>query len=591
MDQKMGTGFLFFPADEGVIFTREDLTSEQLAFGDTCRDFFDKDVFPKNNDIENHVGTTSLDLLKKAGELGLLMVEVPEAYGGLGMDKRTATIVSEESVSQGSFSVTLMCHTGIGTLPILYFGTQEQKEKYLPKLATGEWMGAYALTEPGSGSDALAARTKAVLSEDGKHYILNGSKMFITNATWADVMTVFAKVDGEKFTGFIIEKGFPGYSVGAEEHKMGIKGSSTTTVNLDDCMVPIENVLGEVGKGHKIAFNVLNIGRWKLGAASVGGCKLVLKYMVPYLIDRKQFGKSLSEFGLIRKKIADVATLSYVAESMMYCVAGLYDDAIATLDKSDANYDRKSIEAIEKYAVEASIAKVFGSEALWQCVDEGVQALGGYGFSAEYPLEAMQRNARINRIFEGTNEINRMIVPGTILKRAMSGEFDMMGEIQKVLGELKAGYTIKPLGDWESGTYRDRVNLAKKLAIYACGVAVQKYMADIKDQQYALELMANLVIEVFAMDCAYKRTQQILAKDATQKIPSYLAGIYIAEAYDKMLMIARRLVGEIADGDENLVGKYQKALTRFDLFAPINTNKLRELVATHMVERGGYALK
>jgi len=586
----MGASFLFFPAEEGQIFMREDLSPEQIAFGDTCRDFFEKEVVPQGDAIENHEGTASVDLFKKAGELGLLMAEVPEAYEGLGMDKRTATILAEEAVAQGSFSVTLMCHTGIGTLPILYFGTEEQKKKYLPKLASGEMMGAYALTEPGAGSDALASRTKAVLSDDGKHYILNGSKMFITNATWADVMTVFAKVDGEKFTAFIVEKDFEGYSIGAEEHKMGIKGSSTTTVNLDDCKVPVENVLGEIGKGHKIAFNVLNIGRWKLGAGSAGGCKLILKHMLPYLQDRKQFEKSLNEFGLIRKKISDVAMLSYVCESMMYCVAGLYDDAIAAIDKNAEGYDRQCIEAIEKYAVEASVAKVFGSEALWQCADEGVQALGGYGFSAEYPMEAIERNSRINRIFEGTNEINRMIIPGTILKRAMSGEFDMMSEIQKVLGELKEGYQITAMGDWDSGTFKDRVNVAKRLAIYACGVAVQKYMADIKDQQYALESMANIVIAVFAMDCAYKRTQQLLAKDANQKVPTYLASIYIAETYNKILITARELIGEIADGDENLLGKYQKALSRFDLFAPINATKLRELVATHMVARGKYSL-
>ncbi|MBU0504691.1 acyl-CoA dehydrogenase family protein [bacterium] len=586
----MGAAFLFFPAEEGKIFMREDLSPEQMAFGETCRDFFEKDVVPRSDEIETHTGNASVELFKKAGELGLLMAEVPEAYEGLGMDKRTATILAEEAVAQGSFSVTLMCHTGIGTLPILYFGTEEQKKKYLPKLASGEMMGAYALTEPGAGSDALAARTKAVLSDDGKHYILNGSKMFITNSTWADVMTVFAKVDGEKFTAFIVEKDYEGFSIGVEEHKMGIKGSSTTTVNLDDCKVPIENVLGEIGKGHKIAFNVLNIGRWKLGAGSAGGCKLVLNHMLPYLQDRKQFEKSLNEFGLIRKKISDVAMLSYVCESMMYCVAGLYDDAIAALDKNDPDYDRHCIEAIEKYAVEASVAKVFGSEALWQCADEGVQAFGGYGFSAEYPMEAIERNSRINRIFEGTNEINRMIIPGTILKRAMSGEFDMMSEIQKVLGELKEGYDVTAIGDWDSGTFKDRVNVAKRLAIYACGVAVQKYMADIKDQQYALESMANIVIGVFAMDCAYKRTQQLLEKDANQKVSTDLASIYIAETYNKILITARELIGEIADGDENLLGKYQKALTRFDLFAPINATKLREQVATHMVERGKYSL-
>jgi len=599
MDPKMGASFLFFPVEEGKVFIREDLSPEQNAFGDTCREFFEKEVATKNEDIEAMKEGVSVGLLKKAGELGLLMVEVPEAYEGLGMDKCTASIVTEESVTQGSFSVTIMCHTGIGTLPILYFGTEEQKKKYLPKLASGEMMGAYALTEANSGSDALAAKTKAVLSEDGKHYILNGSKTFITNGSWADVMTVFAKVDGEKFTAFIIEKDFEGYSVGAEEHKMGIKGSSTTTINLDDCKVPVENVLGEIGKGHKIAFNVLNIGRWKLGAGTTGGCKQVLKHIIPYTNERQQFGKNLSEFGLIRKKIADISVLTYISESMVYRVAGLYDDAIASIDKSAEGYDQKCIESIEEYAVEASIAKVFGSEALWDAADEGLQALGGYGFSAEYPLEAIQRNSRINRIFEGTNEINRMLVPGTILKRAMGGDFDMMSEIQKVLAELKAGFKVTPLGDWGSGTFKDRVNLAKKLAIYSCGVALQKYMADIKDQQYALEKMADLVIYVFAMDSAYKRTQQLLEKEGKKdqevgidenNIPACLTALYIAETYNKLFVTARSLIGEVADEDADGLVKYQKALARFDLFSPINSTKYREAIAAHMIKRGKYSL-
>lgn len=596
-EQTQGGSFLSIPVEEGKIFTREDLNEDQKAFGQACRDFFVKEVAPKHDAIELHQDHVSVDLLKKAGELGFLMVEVPESYGGLGLDKCTATVVTEESTTQGSFAVTMMCHTGIGTLPILYFGTEEQKKKYLPKLASGEWIGAYALTEPGAGSDALASKTKAVLSGDGKHYVLNGSKMFITNGAWADVFTVFAKIDGEKFTGFIVEKTFPGFSFGVEEHKMGIKGSSTVTLNLDDCKVPVENVLGEIGKGHRIAFNVLNIGRWKLGAGSLGGCKKVLSHMIPYINERKQFGKSISEFGLIRKKVADCAILTYALESVVYRIAGLYDEAIARLDKSDPDYDHKCIGAIEEYAIEASIAKVFGSEALWHCADEGVQALGGYGFSAEYPMERIQRDCRINRIFEGTNEINRLIIPGTMLKRAMAGKFDFMGDIQKILKELKDGFDIAAIGEFGSGTFRHRVNLAKKLAIYACGVAVQKYMAEIKDQQYLMEKMADMLIEVFVMDSTLKRTMQILEKDGSQKeivpitknnIPVCIAQVFVAEAYDRVVQLALSTLAETADGNEEEFGKYKKAFKRFAVFDPINTTKYREMIANHMIARGEY---
>ncbi|MBF0106175.1 MAG: acyl-CoA dehydrogenase family protein [Deltaproteobacteria bacterium] len=596
---KMGGAFLLEPVEETKIFIREDLNDEQIAFGKACSDFFEKEVLPKKDAIEKHENNVSVDLMKKAGELGFLMVEVPEAYGGLGMDKRTATVVTENAIESVSFGVTVMCHTGIATLPILYFGTEEQKQKYLPKLASGEFIGAYALTEAGAGSDALGCKTKAVLSEDKKHYILNGSKMFITNGAWADLLTVFAKVDGEKFTAFLVEKTFPGVSHSVEEKKMGIKGSSTTVINLDDCKVPVENVLGEIGKGHKIAFNVLNIGRWKLGAASVGGCKKILKHMVPYTKERCQFGKSISEFGLIRKKIADCAINAYVTESIMYRIAGLYDDAAASIDKSDPHYDRKCIEAIENYAIEASIAKVFGSEALWRCADEGVQALGGYGFSSEYPLESIQRDCRINRIFEGTNEINRLIIPGTLLKRAMKGEIDLMGEIPKILGELKKGFTVQSTGDFSSGAFRDRVNLAKKLAVYACGVAVQKYMADIKDQQYVMEKMANLAIDTFAMDSAMKRTMQILQKENTQteivpvtknNIPVCITQVFVYEAYERMLMLAKDLLAEVADGNAEEFAKYNKALKRFDVFDPINSTRQREVIANHMILRDGYSL-
>lgn len=591
--------FLLTPVEQGEIFIREWLSPEQKAFAKTCREFFVSEVAPQSAAIENHAHDISVQLLKKAGALGLLMVEIPEVYGGLGMDKRTATVITEESAVQGSFCVTFACHTGIGTLPILYFGTEGQKKKYLPKLATGEFIGAYALTEAGSGSDALAAKAKAVLSPDGKKYILNGAKMFITNGAWADVVTVFAKVDGDKFTAFVVEKNFPGFSHGPEEKKMGIKGSSTTLIHLDNCEVPTENVLGEIGKGHKIAFNVLNIGRWKLGAGAVGGCKRVLKHMIAYVRERRQFGKSVSEFGLIRKKIADCAVRTYATESMVYRIAGQYDAAIAALDQKAANHDQECIEAIERYAVEASIAKVYGSEALWFCADEGVQSLGGYGFSAEYPMESIQRDSRINRIFEGTNEINKLIITGTLLKTALQGEIDIMSAVQEILKEMKPGFAVKTTSDFGSGAFRDRVNLAKKLTVYACSVAVQKYMTEIKDQQYVLEKMAGMIIEVFAMDSAMKRTQQLLSKEnltdnivptTKNNIPVCLTQILVAEGYEKLLLLARDIIAEVADGNQEELPRYKKALHRFDVFDPVNTTKHREEIAKHMITQSGYRL-
>ncbi len=594
-----GAAFLLGETDESNVFTPEDLTSEQKALGDAVFDFCVNEVLPNSAKIEKQQDDITVKLMKKAGELGFLMIEVPENYGGLGLDKRTATVCSENISMQGSFAVTMMCHTGIGTLPILYFGTEEQKKKYLPKLASGEYIGAYALTEAGSGSDALGAKTKAVLSEDGKHYVLNGSKMWITNGAWADVTCVFAKIDGDKFTAFIVEnKNFPGVSHGKEEDKMGIKGSSTVVLNLDNVKVPVENVLGEVGKGHKIAFNVLNIGRWKLGAASIGGCKKTLKDMIPYTKERKQFGKAICEFGLVRKLIADSAILTYATESVIYRIAGLYDAAIAEISKTDPEYDKKCIEAIEEFAVEASIAKVFSSECLWQVADNGVQALGGYGYSQEYPMEKTLRDARINRIFEGTNEINRLIIPGTILKRTMKGELPLVEEIQGILARLKEGFAIKTQGEFGEGPFVDRVTLAKKLTVYTAGVAVQKYAQDIQNQQYILEKMANLTIETFAMESALLRANKIIEqhKCVESLVPGQncvavnMAKIYISEGYERMIGIAKSLLAEVADGNDLEYSKYKRALKRFDLFDPINTTKLRESVAAHMLQAGVYSV-
>jgi len=588
---RQGASWLLSRVGEEKIFIPEEISDEQREFGKTVKDFIDNEVIPQWDKIEHQEPGVSAGLLKKAGEIGMLMAEIPEAYGGLGMGKVTSTIMSENSTGQGSWTVSYMCHTGIGTLPILYFGTEEQKQKYLPKLATGEYIGAYALTEAGSGSDALAAKTKAILSADKKYYILNGEKMFITNGGWADVITVFAKIDGEHFTGFIVEKGHEGVSHGKEEVKMGIKGSSTVPIILQDAKIPVENVLGEIGKGHKIAFNVLNVGRWKLGAATVGGCKRVLEHSIKYVKERKQFGQPLADFESIQVKIADCVIKTYVTESMMYRYAGTLDEAIATIDKSDPEYDKKALKMVEEYAIEASICKVYGSEAVDFVADEGVQMHGGYGYIQEYPVEAFYRNSRINRIYEGTNEINRMIIPGTLLKRAMKGQLDLMGEIQRILGQLKEGFQKET----ESHALTNKINLinqAKKLAVYVSGVAVQKYMADIKDRQTFMMDMADFIIEVYAMESALLRTLQLIQKIGEEKarIPIAITKVYVTERCMELVNRARLFCANVAKGAEGSFEKYDKAIARILEVIPISTIDERAAIAQHAIEHDGFAL-
>ncbi len=588
---RKGAAWLLGRVGEDEIFTREDLSEEQMQFGQLMKDFIDKDVYPLNEQIEKKEPGVAPGLLKKAGELGLLMAEVPEDYQGLGQNKATATVISEHSTRQGSWTVSFMCHTGIGTLPILYFGNEEQKKKYLPKLATGEYIGAYALTEAGSGSDALAAKTKAVLSEDGKYYVLNGEKMFITNGGWADVITVFAKIDGEHFTGFIVEKKYPGVSHGKEEVKMGIHGSSTVPIILEDVKVPVENVLGEIGKGHKIAFNVLNIGRWKLGAAAVGGCKNILQYSTKYVKERKQFGQPLADFELIQEMIADCVIRTYVMESMVYRYAGTLDDAIATLDKSSPNYDDQVRSMIEEYAIEASICKIYGSEGIWEVADKGVQMHGGYGYIQEYPVETFYRNCRINRIWEGTNEINRMIIPSTLLKRAMKGELDLMGEIQRIVSQLKEGFPQE--SECHALTNKiNMVNQAKRLAVYVSGVAVQKYMADIKDRQSYLSDMADFVIEAYAMESALLRTLQYIKKFGEAAAEAHIAAtkVYINDTCGALRLKARKFCANVAKGDDEAFQRYDKAISRILEFIPMPTLEFKSMLAHKALEREDYPL-
>src|SRR6201993_1257334 len=431
-----GGSFLLETRQPEDIFTPEDFSEQHQLIGQTAEEFALNEIVPNIEKIEHKDFSVTRDLLRKAGELGLSSVEIPEAYGGLEMDKGMAAVIAEQIPKYAGFATTGGRPTGIGTLPIVYFGTEEQKKKYLPRLAAGEIVGAYALSESTSGSDAMNCRARAELSKDGKHYILNGEKMWITNAGFADLFTVFAKVDGEKFSAFLVERTYPGFSVGAEEHKMGIRGSSTCPIILNDCKVPVENLLGEIGKGHVIAFNILNIGRFKLGAMCVGGARVSLENAIGYAKQRKAFGKVIGDFGLIREKIANMATLIYVGESLVYRTVGMMDVALNEVDKASADALKETRKAIEEYAVECSIIKVWGSEMIDYVVDEAMQIYAGYGFVEEYPAERAYRDARINRSFEGTNEINRLIITGFLLKRALSGQLPLMPAIKKLMDEV-----------------------------------------------------------------------------------------------------------------------------------------------------------
>ena len=446
------------------------------------------------------------------------------------MDKVTAAIIADHIAKYAGFATTWGAHSGIGLLPIVYFGTEEQKKKYLPRLAAGEIVGAYALSEATSGSDALNCRARAVLSPDGKHYILNGEKMWITNAGFADLFTVFAKIDGEKFTAFLVERDFPGFSVGAEEHKMGIRGSSTCPIILNDCKVPVENLLGEIGKGATIAFNILNIGRFKLGAMCVGGARVSIESAVAYAKQRKAFGKTIGDFGLVREKIANMATLIYVGESAVYRTVGMMDALLSEIDSASPERRRakERRKAIEEYAVECSILKVWGSEMIDYVVDETLQIYAGYGFVEEYPAERAYRDARINRIFEGTNEINRLIITGFLLKRAMSGQLPLMPAIKKLMDEVLSGPSAGEEIEGPLAEERKLVAQAKKLGLFVAGSATQKYMQAIQDQQEVMGAIADMTIEIYAMESAVLRAQKMVEQkgEAAAALPIAMTRVY-----------------------------------------------------------------
>jgi butyryl-CoA dehydrogenase len=584
----LGGSFLIEERQLDEVFTPEDFTDEHRQIAQTTDEFALKEIAPAADKLEKKDWALTRELLKKASELGLTSVEIPETYGGMDMDKVSAAIVAEHIAKYGSFVVTFGGHSGIGTLPIVYFGTEEQKRKYLPKLASAEFVGAYALSESSSGSDALNCRTKAVLSPDGRHYILNGEKMWITNASFADVFIVFAKVDGEKFTAFIVEKTFPGFAVGAEEHKMGIRGSSTCPLILNDCKVPVENLLGEIGKGHIIAFNILNVGRFKLGAGCVGGTCTALQHAIAYAKQRKAFNTTISHFGLIREMIADMAVDIWTGESAVYRTVGMMDVALGEIDKHSPEATRDIRKAIEEYAVECSIIKVWGSEALDRAVDATVQVYGGYGFVEEYPAERAYRDSRVNRIFEGTNEINRLIITGFLMKRAMTGQLPLLPAIKKLMDEVLGGPSMSETPEGPLGAEKAIVINAKKIALFTAGAASQKYLQQLVDQQEIMGALADIITETYCMDSAVLRADKLAQRssESDAELATAMTQVYVARAMETIEAAARKVIAAIAEGD--MLRTQMAILRRLLKYEPINTIALREKIAARVIEQGKY---
>jgi alkylation response protein AidB-like acyl-CoA dehydrogenase len=585
-EKPVGGAFLFNHVGALRIITPELFTEEQRLYLKTALQFSTEQVLPLAEKIEAKDNALLRDLLRRAGELGLLMIDIPEAYGGLGLDKTTSLLTAEAMSVQGSWSVTFGAHTGIGTLPIVWFGTEAQKRKYLPKLAAGEFVAAYALTEQGSGSDALGAKMKAVLSEDGKEWVLNGSKLYITNAAFADVFVVFAKVDGDKFTGFIVERGTPGFTVGPEEHKMGIRGSSTCPLYFEDARIPRENLLGEVGKGHKIAFNILNYGRLKLGASVLGAMKLNLRNALLFAQERKQFQTPIASFPLIREKLARMTLLTYALESMTYRTAGLVDAAMAGADKTAADHDTRLIAAIEEYAIEASINKVYGSEALGCLVDDAVQIHGGAGYIQEYPVERAYRDARINRIFEGTNEINRMLIVGVLLKRTMRGSLPLFEVAQVVDAELSAGRRPRVRVEDALAAEELAAENLKRLAIYTLKVAAETFGAELEQRQEVLAAVADVVMDAYALDSLVTRTRQATVDGKLDAARVAMTRQYATEANARAYDRARRALCATAQGDA--LKEHLSRMARLELFTPYNPVELRETVLQALEKASGY---
>jgi alkylation response protein AidB-like acyl-CoA dehydrogenase len=562
-----GAEYLVVETSPEEIFTPEDFSDEQREIGRTTEMFVTNEVMPLREEIEHQHFEHVVQLMKKCGDLGLLMIDGPEEYGGLELDKATSMLAAEKIASAGSFSVAYSAHTGIGTLPLVYYGTPEQKGKYLDKLMSGEWIAAYCLTEPDSGSDALGAKASAVLSEDGKFYLLNGTKQFTTNGSIANLYTIFAKIDKVHFTAFLVERTTEGLSVGPEEKKLGIKGSSTTQIILDNARVPVENLLGEIGKGHKIAFNVLNVGRFKLGAAVTGAAKRALEVGIKYAVLRKQFSQPIASFGAIKEKIADMTAEIFAAESLVYRLAGLIDDRLATIEKGTPDYYEAYQRGIEEYSIECAIAKVFCSEVLADVADEVLQIHGGYGFVQDYPAEGYYRDERINRIFEGTNEINRLLIPGILLTRAMKGEIPLQREALKAFESLMTP-SFEQLDD-SVPFAAEKVLVAnlKQAFLVVAGTGAQKYMAKIKDEQEVLLALADIAINVFAIESCLLRAEKMLPRQSEAKKAALAALVksFCFTASEKTASAARKAAYYIEEGDTlTMMLSGIRRLTKYD---------------------------
>jgi alkylation response protein AidB-like acyl-CoA dehydrogenase len=584
---KGGSFLLESPLAQDV-FTPADLTDDQKLIGQTAEEFVTKEVMPFVKELENKKPGLMAELVRKGGEVGLMGGGVPEQFGGAGLDKIATTVLTEKLSIYGGFAVTHGAHAGIGTLPIVYFGTEEQKKKYLPKLATAELIGAYCLSEPQAGSDAQNSLTRAELNKEGTHYFLNGQKMWITNGGFADVYIVFAKVDGEKFTAFIVERTFPGFKPGNEEHKMGIHGSSTTPIFLENCKVPKENVLHEIGRGHIVAFNILNAGRFTLGASAVGGSKHVMTTSSKYTKERKAFGKQIGEFGLMKEKLAEMAIQIFAVESMVYRSAGNIDTAMAAASVSGGDKIQSTMKVLEEYAIESSIAKVYGSEMLDYVVDEGVQIFGGYGFHEDYPVCRAYRDSRINRIFEGTNEINRMLIIQMLMKRALGGQLPLIPAAMKLADEILAGPSFEEAPEGVLADEARVVGNAKKMFLQAAGGAMQKYREKLADEQELIGALSNVVMEIYAMESCLLRAQKAAAakgEAATQTMID-ATRVFIADAAERVEHEAKRAIAAVNEGD--MLTTQMAVLKRFGKRAAVDTIALRRRVAAAVQAQDKY---
>ncbi|MFG6495640.1 acyl-CoA dehydrogenase family protein [Fictibacillus sp. UD] len=585
--QIIGGSFLIEDITAADIYTPEDFSEEHLMIAKTTEDFVVKEVVPQLEKMEDHDFEVSRKLLTKAGELGLLGADVPEEYGGLGLDKISSSLITEKFARGRGFSISYGAHVGIGSLPIVLFGNEEQKKKYLPELATGEKIAAYALTEPGSGSDALGARTTAKLNAEGTHYVLNGEKQWITNSAFADVFVVYAKIDGEQFSAFIVERDFQGVSTGPEEKKMGIKSSSTRTLILEDVAVPKENLLWEAGKGHLIAFNILNIGRYKLALGCVGAAKRAFEVSVKYANERQQFKRKISSFSLIQEKLANMAVQTYAAESSVYRTVGLFENRLGALSEEKQKDGRELAKAIAEYAIECSLNKVSASEVLDYVVDEGVQIHGGYGFMSEYEIEGAYRDSRINRIFEGTNEINRLLVPGTLVKKAMKNELPLIQKATQLQQELMMLMPVE-VGTESLDQEKYLVSMAKKIFLMTAGLAVQKFGPKLEQEQEVLSNLADIISEVYSMESVLLRTEKAIGRSGAEKAKQKLlyTEVYCQEAFNRIEAHAKESIIAVEEGD--MLRMMLSALKKLTRHTPVNVIKKKRELAVQLLEEERY---